>query len=308
MTASLQAAVLVLRLVTTQGGSEEAAARAAESAEKAAVAAQKAAEAAEKAAQAAAKVIEGAAPVAAVEPAKPAAPKAEWTGSAALGFVALTGNAQSLTTNLSASANRTTERWIIGVKAQGAYSQSLDQDTNLTDVDALWGTFQVREDLRFTPMVSAFLLQGIDTDHVKSIEARPYGDAGVGLLWLHQLDGKLVKLRLHTDIAFRYGYEYRYQYYPVPLPLEGEAIVAPRFGVGFRYALNKDVIFTEDAEVLPTITGPSRVLANSTTKISARIAEPFAVSAGFIVRHDSRPPPDTRQTDTTLSLGIEASF
>jgi len=288
--------------------------KSAQAAEQAATAAQKAAEAAQKAAEAASETAKAATPPPApvpapAEPAKPEEPQgAVWSGSTVLSLVSLTGNSESIALTLAAAAERKTEKWILGLKASGAYGEARPAEGGDWQINALNATFQARGAFRFSPRYSAYLVGGIDMDHVASIEERPYGEAGVGILWLDEMEGDLSKLRLNTDVAFRYAKEFRFQYYPEKLNLEDVDFAAPRIGLAFRYALNKNVIFTEDAEVLPNVLGESRWLVNSTSKIAARVVNPRSISVSLIVRYDSNPAPGKVDTDTALSFGVEAGF
>lgn len=313
MTSALAMAVLVSHILAAEPNPAEDAARAAAAAEKAALAAEKAAEAAQKAAEAAVSVAgKPAAPAAAVAPApeaKPAEPPAAtWTGTISLGMVSLTGNSRSIAINLAAGAERKSEKWILGLKAAGSYGQAQAPDAAEWSTNALNATFQARGAFRFSPRYSAYLVGGIDTDHIASIEERPYGEAGVGILWLDEMEGDLSKLKLNTDIALRVANEYRFQYYPTVTNLDDVLFVAPRIGLSFRYALNKNIIFTEDGEVLPNVIGDARWLVNSTTKIAARIVNPLSVSVALAIKYDSNPAPGKENTDTALMFGVEAGF
>ncbi|MGC4119176.1 MAG: DUF481 domain-containing protein [Myxococcales bacterium] len=290
--------------------------------EKAALAAEKAAEAAQKAAEAAATaaakvtapapapapVPAPAAPAAPAEPA-PGEPKpAVWTGAAAISLVSLTGNSESIALSVNAGAERKSESWILGLKANMAYGEARPATGGAWEVNALNASFQARGAFRFTNRYSAYLVGGIDTDHVASIEERPFGEAGVGILWLDEMEGDLSKLKLNTDVAFRYAKEIRFQYYPEKMNLPDVDIAAPRIGLAFRYALNKNVIFTEDAEVLPNILGEVRWLVNSNTKISARVVNPLSIYISLLVKYDSKPAQGKVDTDTALAFGVEAGF
>lgn len=287
-----------------------AAARSAAAAERAADAAQKAAEAAQTAATAAKTLAEKA--VVAAE-AKAETPKEKfsgpvWTGTAALGMISLTGNSRSIAVNGTGSVERKSESWIFGMKAALAYGEAKAPGNSEWAVNALNASLQARGAYRFTERYSGYLLAGIDTDHLNSIEERPYGEAGVGILWLDEMQGDLSKLRLNTDIAFRYGRELRFQYYPTPENLPNVTIAAPRVGAAFRYALNKDVIFTEDAELLTDVSGDARWLITSMTKIAARLVNPLAISVAMQVKYDSLPATGKVNTDTALIFGVEAGF
>lgn len=235
-------------------------------------------------------------------------PPVGWTGSFGLGFISLTGNASTLTVSGNASAERKSEDWIYALKANGAYGQARLTEGAEPSVTALAGTVQLRGDRRFTQVISAFLLGGAETDHIKSIELRTYGEGGSGIIWLERSEGKLERAFFRTDLALRVGREYRFQYYPTPLDLEDIPIVAPRFGLTFRYALSEDVRFIEQAEVLPNLIGNRSLMFSSTSKLTARIAEPISLGVGFRVDYDSQPAPGKVTTDTQLTVGIEVGF
>lgn len=286
----------------------ESARRAAEAAQKAAEAAQRAAEAAEKAAGMAAK-----APAAVAAPAAPAAPAKPvvWSGTVSLGLIALTGNSQTITFSTTGAFERKSPDWIWGIKAFGAYGQTTPGGATKSEVTALNAGIQARGDRRFTEALSLYLLAGIDTDHLKSIESRPFGEAGVGIIWWDEKVGDLQKSTFRTDLGFRYGREYRFQYYPVPVgPTQDPAfasveIVAPRIGAFFRYAINKDVIFTEDASALGNIVGEARLLFVSTSKITTRLTDKVSLGVAFTVNDDTVPPKGKVPADTALTVGIE---
>jgi len=306
---------VVASLLAQAAPQAPAAADAATAAREAAEAAQKAAEAAQKAAQAAA-ALAGAAP-AAPAPAAPAAPPAPppvvWSGTVTLGLIALTGNSQTITFATNAAFERKSPEWVWGIKGYAAYGQNNAPGTNEgSQVTALNAGIQARGDRRFSDALALYLMAGADTDHLKSIESRPFGEIGISLLWWDVKEGDLQKSTLKTDLGFRYGREYRFQYYPVhigPSDPSGDFkevdLVAPRLGVSFRYALNKDVIFTEDVSALGNVVGDARLLFTSTSKLSSRLTEKVALGVSFVVNDDTLPPVGKVPTDTALTIGLD---
>lgn len=302
------------------------AARSAEAAEKAAQAAQAAAESAARLAAAFEKLatsLEAAkgAPVAAAEPQKKEeAPKKEtnWSGLIGLSLISLTGNSDSITTSANAALRRESKRWIFELKAGGAYGRTraadvIDEATGeAVEVDpeivALNANIDLRADLRFTSKISIYLLGGVMTDHVKSVETKPVGEAGLSVIWLDQKKGDLSTLRLQTDFAFRGGKELRFQYYPEPVNLEDQVIAAPRFALAFRYAMTEGLILTEDFEVLPNVVGDSRLWLSSLTKISVKLIKALSFNTSFLVTHDTAPAEGKEKTDTALTVGLELAF
>ena len=333
--------MILLALLLAQSAAAAPAAtpdqRAAVAAEQAAVAAQKAAEAAQHAVEAlerslraapagptpaeAARSAEAAAAdaVAAKAAAAKAADAAQkavavappdpviWSGTVALGLIALTGNAQTITFSTNGAFERKSPDWIWGIKTFAAYGNTTAAGAGSSTVTALAAGLQARGDRRFSDVLSVYLLAGADTDHLKSIESRPFGEGGVSIIWFDQKVGDLEKSTFKTDLGFRYGHEYRFLYYGAGAPArqDGVDIVAPRAGAFYRYAISKDVIFSEDASALENLVGTTRALVTSTTKLSSRLTDKVALGVGFAVNYDSAPPPMKVSTDTALTVGLE---
>jgi putative salt-induced outer membrane protein YdiY len=304
------ALVVALTLAQADASAADSAARAAAAAEKAAQAAAVAAEAAVKAAEAAARMAavvpaKFEAPAAEKAPAAPAAPKAAWTGTVGLGLISLTGNSRTVTFNTNAAAERKSEGWIMAAKLSASYGQNRAAVGAATDTVAEAAGLQLRLDRRFGERYSAYVLAAGDTDHVKSVELRSTGEVGATVVWVDAGGDSGWKTTLRTDLGFRIANEQRYQYYPVDLALDDETLYAPRAGLAFRYAMSKDVLFSEDAEILPNVIGDSRVVVNSVSKISTRLSRTLAFGVAFTVNHDSAPAADKVATDTALALTLD---
>jgi type II secretory pathway pseudopilin PulG len=311
------------------------AAQAAEAAQKAAEAAQKAAEAAEKTAQENKALTEQiaadrakieamrAAEKAAADKAaadKEAAAKAEaakpkdvgWSGTANLALISLTGNADTLTLSFGGTIERKVADWIFSAKGTATYGQSRPTDSGPSSVTALGAGLQLRGERHVTDRVLVYLLGGGDTDHVKSLEFRGYGEGGASVNWFTEKEGDLVKSEFTTDLGLRYAHETRFNFYPTPSKLpDADAsltLVAPRFGFKFKYAVTKDILFTEGAEILVNIWGTSRQLVNNTTTLSMRLTEAVSVNTSFGLAYDSTPAPDKKSLDTTLQFGVGVAF
>lgn len=142
-----------------------------------------------------------------------------------------------------------------------------------------------------------------------SIEYRTAAELGAGAQLLEVKEGELLKVGLRTDLGFRYGYEARYQYYGTPLgPQPGVELVAPRVGAAFRYGFSKEIFLTEEAEAMASLTGPSRWLAKSVTKLSSRLSQSLTFGVGYTVAYDSRPAEGKVTTDQGLTVLLEVGF
>jgi hypothetical protein len=175
-------------------------------------------------------------------------------------------------------------------------------------VVALAAAFQARVDRRFSQPLSGYILGGIETDHVQSVEAREFGEAGASVAWFDIKEADYSKLFLRTDLGFRYQYESRFQYYPTAMPQPGVTLVAPRLGAVFRYAFSKGAIFSEEAEVLPNLAGDARVLISSRSKLTTVLTGVLSFAAGYVVKFDSAPAPGAVKTETGLTVGLEVAF
>jgi hypothetical protein len=246
-----------------------------------------------------------------VPAAAPVPPDVRWSGTLGLGLIALTGNSKTVTFSTLGALERKSKLWIWGIKGSAAYGQNQAPGQTSAQVSALNAMFQARGDRRFSDMTSLYLLAGVDTDHLQSVESRPFGELGVALIWFDEKQGDLAKTSLRTDLGFRYGREYRFQYYPVHVGPSGDPslaevdIVAPRLGVAYRYAVNKDVIFTEEISALGNVVNQARLLFSSTTKLASRLTEKLSLGVSFVINDDTVPAPGKVPTDTALTVGLE---
>ena len=298
--------VLALSLLLSQPPAAEPATRAAEAAERAAAAAERAALAAERIAAASA-----GAPPAPAPPEAPPAPVAvqKWLGSAGVSLISLSGNASSLTAASSASLQREWSAWLLGLTTFGTYGQTRPPNSDeARQVVALAAGGQLRGDRDVNEQVTVFLLSGVETNHVKSLELRGYVESGSGITWVNQKEGELQRTLLRTDLAIRYSKESQFQYYPVPLDLEDREIAGPRVGAAFRFSPRKGLLFTQDAEVIANLLGESRFLVNTTSKVSSMLTDALSLAVAFLVNYDSAPAPGRISTDTALTVGIEAAL
>jgi hypothetical protein len=173
---------------------------------------------------------------------------------------------------------------------------------------ALAGGLQVRGDRRFSERYSGYLAGGGSTDHVKSVEASGFAEAGAGIGWIDEKEGDLQTRLLRTDIGFRGQRDLRFQYYPTPMNIPDVTLAAPRFAVAARYAVNKAVLFAGDAEVMPNVLGDSRVLFNALLKLNAHITEALSFGVSWLLNFDSSPAAGKQNTDSALTVGLEVAL
>lgn len=243
---------------------------------------------------------------------KPAAERGErsWAGTATIGFINLTGNARSTSTSGAIRVEFQSYGWLGALDLAGNYGRARPAATGgPLEVVAEDATARLRGDRRLSRVYSVYLLGGVDTDHVKSIEVRPYGEAGFSALWIDQVvEGEFVKARVQTDLGLRFGHEWRFQYFPTRENLENVRILAPKAGARARYALSRDLVVSEVFEVLPSLLSPYQVYIDSVTKLGANLWRGLGVGVAYQIRYESKPPPGKVPLDTALTVGLEAAF
>jgi hypothetical protein len=234
---------------------------------------------------------------------------AELTGTIGAGLIVLSGNSNTTTFNLGSGASRETLGWIVSGKLNAAYGESQPPAGGPSEVTALNGLFQLRLDRKLGETWTVYVLGGVTADHVANIEYRTQAEAGGSAQWVDEKVDGWQKLMLRTDLGVRYGYEARWQYYGTPVgPQPGVEMIAPRFGVAFRYGFSKEVFVTEDAEVLVNIDGAARTMAKSVTKFSSRLFDSFGLGISYTVSYDSAPAAGKVTTDTALAALLEWGF
>lgn len=227
-----------------------------------------------------------------------------WTGSAGLGASMFTGNARSFTITGDAMAEYESPVWALTLEMDGAYGNAAAEDEEEREVTALTLGGWARGDYRFTRLVSAYTFLGLETDHPASLELRTEVELGIGLTLLERKK-KSKELFLRTYLGAGYAKDRRFQYTPTREDLPNVTLWSPAVGLAFRYDINEHVYLREDAVLLPDIFGDTRVLLDSTTKLSVDLTDRFALTTYFEVQHDSAPAAGKVKTDTSLSVGGE---
>jgi hypothetical protein len=247
------------------------------------------------------------APAAAPEPAP-----SPWSAGITAGLTWVTGNVASLSFVGGANALRKTDRTILNLKAFGAYGEKFADSTSARAILLYNAGFTAQFDLRFTPMFSAFMGAGLDTDHVKSVELRGFGDLGVGVVWLDtkvgEKDKAYQKALIKTDVSAHLQPESRFQYYPTPLNLPDALLFGPRVAALLHYAFAPTTYFHEEIEFVPNVLNETRFLVNSSSKAALGLISVLSLTATFTVKWDSKPAPGKLPTDTIFTLGLEATF
>ncbi|WP_164018548.1 DUF481 domain-containing protein [Pyxidicoccus trucidator] len=230
-----------------------------------------------------------------------------WTGDVGLGISFFSGNSRAFTVTGDAMAEYDTPEWAITLEADGAYGDAAEGEDAERELTAKTLGGWARGEYRVTPLLSAYTFLGAETDHPASLELRTEVELGMGVTILEREEEEN-ELFLRGYLGGSYARDRRFQYVPTRENLPDVTLWSPALGVTFRYDVNERVELREDALLLPDVIGDSRVLLDSTTKLSVHMTERFSLTTFFELQHDSSPAEGKVRTDTSLSVGGELSL
>lgn len=232
----------------------------------------------------------------------------QWAGTVGLAFIYLQGSASTVTLNGTANLGRTWNGWSLDVRAGGAYGETRAASEGPPVLAALAGRAGVRGARDLTRTMSVFLGTAAETDHVKSLELRALWEGGAANEWWSVMEGDHQKVLLRSDLSILYGRELQYQYVPTPEDLPDRELLGPKLALIFRYALGRDVVLSEEADVLPSVLDEFRALVSSRSKITAKLIAGLALGVAFELNYDSAPAVGKPRTDTALTVGVELAI
>ena len=210
-----------------------------------------------------------------------------WSGKAALGFLATSGNTESSSLNSAFTIAYATGRWAHSVEAAAIKTSENDQTSaeayavgwktefNMTDRDFLFGRVNWRKD-RFS---------GYEQQLSESVGyGRRLIDTGV-----HFLNVELGAGARQADL--------------VDGNTEEEFIL--RGGITYQWKFSDTAQFTQD---VTAESGPENVYAESISALKTSILGDLALVASYTVKNNSVVPPGSGNTDRFAALSLEYAF
>lgn len=216
-----------------------------------------------------------------------AEPDEGWSGKAALGYLATSGNTESSSLNSGFGVAYDAGRWIHGLELKAIHATEDEQTTaesyavgwksefNLTDRDFLFGRVNWRKD-RFS---------GYDQQLSETVGyGRRIVDTGVHFLnaeigaGARQAD--LVDGTSESDVILRAGFNYRWQF-------------------------TETAAFMQD---LVTESGEENIYIESITALKATLIGDLALVASYTIKNNSEVPAGSENTDWFTALSLEYAF
>jgi putative salt-induced outer membrane protein YdiY len=248
------------------------------------------------------------------EPAPPELPPCEeedeeesspWDVAAGLGLSFFSGNSRAYTLTGDVLAEYNSPQWVFTLEGDGAYGRAAAAGDAEREVTAEELGGWVRTERRFTPLLGAYVFLGASTDHLANLALRTEAELGVDFTLLERVEDEDDEALLRVFVGGHFAHDERTAYDAGEAELEDVNLWSPALALTFQYDLNERVHLRQDGRVLPNIVGDSRVLLESTTKLSVQMTSHFALTTFFKLKHDSEPAAGAVPTDTVLTLGGE---
>jgi len=224
-----------------------------------------------------------------------------WSGKLEAGLDWRTGNTRLFRAAgaMVARYRRHDHLWFAVVR--GEYAESAGKDQPL--VTSVSKTFEhVRYRWQVLPRLAAEAFVQNEADRFRRLRVRALAGAGPrvlvagGAAW-----------DVHVGLAYMIEYE---QLVEDGLAGAGDASTTSRLSsyAVATYAVNDKVTASETVYAQPRLLAPSDLRLLSELALATALNTHLGFRVSFVVAHDSRPPPDTARTDTSLQVGITVSF
>jgi putative salt-induced outer membrane protein len=215
------------------------------------------------------------------------APKGPWSGNLGIGFLGITGNTESTTTNAEGELRFDKDKWHHslfgravgrseeGVTAAEAYKLSYTLNYDFTERTYGFGLLDYNKD-RFGAFVEqSFQLAGIGRRFIISDKHLLNGEIGLGLGQNERADGTS-----EDEFTTRLSGDYTWN-------------ISENAQFGQRIAVN---------------IASSNTFLESVTELRASIAGPVGLALSYTIKNNSDVLPGTEETDTWLAINLDYAF
>jgi hypothetical protein len=233
-----------------------------------------------------------------------------WTGSAAVGLALAAGNTETLTLDWNLLVDYRTHAWNWTLETEALVARAdvpAEGDGDATEV-ALSYSLDTRLEKRFTPLLGAYGLVGGLVDHPAAIELRLDAELGAAFTVVDREGNEVQDWLLRLDVGVHYSDESRHEYYAGDRDLEDVDLVSPGLGLTFKCPVSERAKLHQFAQLLPDLSGSSRVRLVSKSTLATFLTERLALNAHLKVDFDSERAAGKKDTDLTLTFGAEYDF
>jgi putative salt-induced outer membrane protein YdiY len=234
-------------------------------------------------------------PLASIRAINPPPTAQPWRGSVAAGLLVATGNAESISANVTVDANRRGEDDRITLR--GEYFFARQQDTATNDWTTSVDNWRVngKYDYFFSPRWYMFFQGRVERDRIADLDLRVSPSIGVGYQWQ---EGPV--WNFHTEAGLAWVYEdYR--------GADSSDYLAARLAYRYDRVLREGVTLFNNLEFLPSLEDLSTFIVDTDIGLRINITASMFTEGKVQWRHNSDPAPGAERNDLRYiaSVGIE---
>ena len=222
-------------------------------------------------------------------------PTKVWTGEGSFSASISQGDTNSTDLAAGIRLKHSRDRWSETIQFDGEYDKDNHQETE----NRIYGRFQM--DYRFNPKWSGLLYASAENDKYSGFGWRYFLGVGAGYDAIHNQK---------VDWVLQAGPGYKIDHvraYPATPPLT-EVIpetVEESIGIGmasrFRYKFSDKVQLTNDTGIVYV---PLSTEIENTIALTADLWGNLKVRFSYEIRHDTDPPPSTKQTNASTKVSL----
>jgi putative salt-induced outer membrane protein len=225
----------------------------------------------------------------------PVASTKAWTGEGSFSASISQGDTNSTDLAAALKVQHARGRWSESLRLDGEYDKDNHQETE----NRIYGRFQL--DYRFNPKWSALVYASAENDKYSGFGWRYFLGIGAGYDAIHS---KQMDWVLHAGPGYKIDHVRAYPAEP-PLTEVIPETVEESLGLGlasrFRYKFNDKLQLTNDTGMVYV---PLSTEIENTIALTGDLWDNFKVRLSYEIRHDTDPPPLTKQTNASTRVSL----
>jgi len=229
---------------------------------------------------------------------KGAPPPEGWSGTVAAGYVAVSGNSDTTTSNFKGEVMYDRDRW----HYSGLATAIGATQNNETSSEAYKAQLKAKYDM--TEIFYLFGLAEYNKDRFSSYDHQIFEIAGLGWRVFHT---ETQELNLEAGLGATQSELQQVE--PPETPLSSSERDASQFvgriGAEYHWHISENALFRE---AISSSIGSDNTYIESLTELKAGVIGNLGLALGYLVKHNTDVIPGTDKTDTQTSISLEYKF
>lgn len=223
-------------------------------------------------------------------------PSDDWEGEAEVGLLITSGNSDETNLNTRLGLKHEIESWRNTLELRTLYSEADEETTS----EKYLG--EAETNYKFDERQFWFLRGAYEDDRFSGYQFQSSVTAGYGnRVWE-------VSEKTFLDLKAGAGYRYNKLYEPNDEGEKEEDGAVARFAGIFNYELSDNALFIQELSTEVGLQDDSSTISESLTAIKANLIGNLAMKLSYRVKHESKVPAGTANTDTETALSLLYGF